>query len=285
MEGGPRLAGGGKAGFMCGRYTDKLDEKQLWQLIEDTLVPALPEESVEQMDLFVHREHAKRYNIVPTNHVPIIFSDPVPQMDFAHWWLLPEWAGANVKWRRSGSGTKSFSWIGPPKSHFNSKYATLTDRKNRYWSGLLAHKRCLFPADGFIEWPDKAMAKPGQPHNPRYFFLKNQEGKGGQGSQRGFFFPGVYDIARDDEGKRFLSANLITVEPNELVAALPHHRMPAILADADAALWLSRDLDFEGAKSLLRTLPAEAMDAYDIGTLANKAANDSPEVLVPVEPG
>ncbi len=256
---------------MCGRYTDKLDERQLWQLIEDAL-PGLPEESVEQMDLFVHKYHRQRYNIVPTDYVPIVFDDPLPQMDFAHWWLLPSWAGPEVKFRITAAGTKSFRWIGPPKSHFNSKYATLTDPKNKYWTRLLSRQRCLFPASGFIEWPDKAMLKGGQEYVPRYVFLKGE---------KPFFFAGVYDVAKDDEGKTFRSANLITVEPNDLVRSFPHHRMPAILSDADAALWLSKDTDFETAKSLLKTLPAEAMDAYAISDLANSYKNDSPEVLAP----
>lgn len=290
---------------MCGRYTAKLDERQLWQLIEDTLLPSLPDSSVDQLDLFVHSHHRQRYNVVPTDYIPVLLSDPEPHMDMAHWWLLPEWAGPDVRFRTSQAGTKSFRWIGPPKSHFNSKYATLTEPKNRYWSKLLGTRRCLVPGDGFIEWPDKAMLKPGQEYAPRYFFLKDGKADGPavdraadgaaagrdadgaagpaarNGGQKPFFFAGIYDIARDDEGRRFLSANLITVEPNELVSALPHHRMPAILADGDAAAWLSPDTDFEGAKALLRTYPAAAMDAYTLSDLANKAVNDSPEVLLP----
>lgn len=258
---------------MCGRYTKQMDERQLWQLIEDTLLPSLPDESVEQLDLFVHKENQARYNIVPTNYVPIIFNDPIPQMDNAHWWLLPEWAGPDVKWRVSKTGTKSFSWIGPPKSHFNSKYSTLVNPKSKYWGDLLAHKRCLFPADGFIEWADETLLKPGQTKTQQYFFLKNHEP---------FFFPGIYEVAKDDEGKRFLSANLITLDPNDLVAALPHHRMPAILAKKDAWTWLDPETDFETARALLRTTPSEEMDTYKIGTLANSYKNDSPDVIAPV---
>lgn len=54
---------------------------------------------------------------------------------------------------------------------------------------------------------------------------------------------------------------MITVEPNELVADLPHHRMPAILPPSEWGTWLDPDTPTEALRKLLRPCPSEWLDA------------------------
>jgi putative SOS response-associated peptidase YedK len=220
------------------------------------------------------RPGRRRFNIVPTSREPIVRAAPTgkPKVETAHWWLLPDWGRDKVAWRRDKSGEKSFSWRDSPRSHFNSRWDTLSDTGNRYWNGLLDSKRCLVPADGFIEWPDDALRPKNKPKIPRYFTLHER---------RPFFFAGVYDETTDDEGKPFLSFNIVTVEPNPLLRALPHHRMPAILDDADAVRWLSRDVRSGEAAKLLKPFPEEGMSGYSIANHVNSPANEFAEMLSP----
>jgi putative SOS response-associated peptidase YedK len=255
---------------MCGRFTLTLEEKELASFLMATL--ALPESEIQG---YFDLGYKPRYNIVPTNYIPIIRNTPTPTLSSAHWWLLPKWGASKVKWRVSKAGTKTFSWIGPPQSHFNSKFATITSPTNRYWNGLLDKQRCLVPADGFMEWRDQAMLQPGEIKFAKYYFLDDHEP---------YFFPGLCDEAIDDEGRLFLSANLITVEPNELLKSLPHHRMPAILRSEDIQKWLDPNIDAKGAQQCLITYPVESMGAYQIGPLANSGVNDSREVIRKIAP-
>lgn len=260
---------------MCGRYTLTDDGKDLWEIIEHSLSPILrPNLQLSGVSAALNDPIRRRYNIVPTSSEPILHAkDGSAFLTVAHWWLLPNWAGSQVSWRTNKKGEKTFSWKGPRKSHFNSRWDTVTSPSNRYWHGLLDSKRCLVPADGFIEWPDDALRDPDAPKIPRYFGLHER---------RPFFFAGIYDETLDDEGKPFISYNILTVEPNAMLKALPHHRMPAILADESVVAWLSPDTRAAEAGKLLRPTLDKYMVSYPISTLVNSARNESPEVLAPL---
>ena len=72
---------------------------------------------------------------------------------------------------------------------------------------------------------------------------------------------------------------IITTDANELVADI-HDRMPAILAPADYARWLSDEPD---PRDLLRPFPADLMRMWPISMSVNKPANDDPSVIEPVQ--
>ena len=54
---------------------------------------------------------------------------------------------------------------------------------------------------------------------------------------------------------------MITVDPNELVADLPHHRMPAILSASEWAAWLDPATPTEALLEMLRPCPSEWLEA------------------------
>jgi putative SOS response-associated peptidase YedK len=248
---------------MCGRYTLTNDGKDLWELIEASLPEDLRKDlTAEQVSLVMDAPDRRKFNIVPTSIEPILFNrDGQTVFTPAHWWCA------------KSTGAKTFSWKGPPKSHFNSRWDTVTSSTNKYWNGLLDKNRCLVPADGFVEWPDDALRDKRQDKIPSYFSLHEH---------RPYFFAGIYDIVNDDEGKPFLSYNIITVEPNEQLKALPHHRMPAILTYDSAKDWLSPEVRARDAAKLLRTTLDEFMVSYQISKLVNSPGNESPSVVMPL---
>ncbi len=253
---------------MCGRYTLTSSGADIWDLIDQAVPDALkPPRNVIEAD-FVR----KRWQVAPNDWVPAILPKGYSK---AHWWLLPSWAGADdFKWRISGKGEKSFSWK-PSKraSHFNCRFDTLTDPGKRYWFRLLDSQRCLIPANGFVEWSDVEMLTSGERKRQALFYLKDQ---------KPYFFAGVYDVIQDDEGREFPSVNIITTEPNDLLKALPHHRMPAILRREDVKSWMDPGLRNAEARSLLKPTAKEEMDFHFLGPLINNARNDIPEVLEPL---
>jgi len=71
----------------------------------------------------------------------------------------------------------------------------------------------------------------------------------------------------------------VTTDANEMVADI-HDRMPAILAPADYARWLSDEPD---PRDLLRPFPADLMRMWPISTRVNKPENDDPSIIEAVE--
>jgi putative SOS response-associated peptidase YedK len=56
--------------------------------------------------------------------------------------------------------------------------------------------------------------------------------------------------------------------------------MPVILRPEDEEQWLDASrTTFVKARSLLKPLPAELMDAYDVSQIVNSAKDDGPECI------
>ncbi len=261
---------------MCGRYTLTSDAQALRHLMNETLPVSQDGGALSDSEIrrAVDAPHRRKYNIVPASFEPILLRDgDSVAVKNAHWWLLPSWAGKQVRWRISKTGERTFSWKGPPKSHFNSRWDTVANPANAYWHGLLENRRCLVPADGFMEWPDDELLSKGREKIPRLFFLKQR---------KPFFFAGLFDVAVDEENNPFLSYNIITTVPNEMLRALPHHRMPAILREEDVASWIDPAVKAEAAAALLRPTADDRMDGYFISNLVNSPGNESSRVLEPL---
>ena len=113
--------------------------------------------------------------------------------------------------------------------------------------------RALVPASGFYEWQSTAGRK-----QPYYFFSKQEP------------LLGLAAIWEND------SFSLITTEPNAALRNI-HDRMPVIIARDDYAAWLA------GEDGLLRPAPDDALKVHAVGVAVNRAANDSPQLIQPVE--
>ena len=129
------------------------------------------------------------------------------------------------------------------------------------------------PATGFFE-PDKINFKKA-PFPWHYFQLKDQ---------KIFGFAGLYDEWKDKEtGKEIRSYTIITTTPNSLVGNI-HDRMPVILDPKDEAMWLDADIvEPERLLPLLKSYPAEKMEAWRVGDAARNPKNDSPELIKPLQ--
>lgn len=247
---------------MCGRYTIEYDKEYLFHRLDQVLpefgrVDALP-------------PTLRQGEIKPTSYVPIIrFADTVLRFESAHWWLLPPYGQEKVKWSVRDGGEKTFRWPagGPPGSHFNCRQDTLTIRP--YWRDLIVSKRCLFFASSFIEWQDDDL---------RDMKTDKWGANFRTADHKPFAMAGVYELGQDNEGKPFLSANIVTTAPNELLKSLPHKRMPAILREEELTAWLSPTTTRDEALALLKPFPADEMDAEPFlskpASTTKKRAND-----------
>ena len=198
---------------------------------------------------------ARRYNIAPTQMVPIVRCSsgqarggpPGREPALVRWGLIPTWA------KDAAIGHRLINARGDTvavKPAFRDSFAK---------------RRCLVIADGFFEWHRTGGRK--QPYLIRLT------------SHRPFGFAGLWSHWRDPAGRRVESCTIITTEPNDLCRAL-HHRMPVILRPEDFDHWLDPSL---GGADLLRPFDAAAMEAAPVSSRVNDPRNDDPQVIAPVE--
>lgn len=106
------------------------------------------------------------------------------------------------------------------------------------WKGAASH-RCAVAADAFFEWAGPVGAK--------------WEVRFAQPGGDPFYFAGVWRQEGD-----VACWSMMTTSPNELLAALPHDRMPAILDLAQAKAWVGEnELPKEQVLALCRPFPGE----------------------------
>lgn len=220
---------------MCGRYS----------------LQKTPSESVvvyqgEQSALM-----GPRYNVAPTNWMPVIpMSDP-GHVYYYRWGLVPHWA----KDEKVG-----FRMI-------NARAETVLEKPA--FRTPMRRGRCLVPADGFYEWKRTEAGK-----QPYRITLSDEEM---------FYFAGLYDCWQSPEGKAIWTYTIITTEPNELMVDI-HDRMPVILPRAQTKRWLNPQEQAEMLQPLLVPYPAEAMNAYPVSPAVGNVRNDRPDLIDPYEP-
>jgi putative SOS response-associated peptidase YedK len=59
-------------------------------------------------------------------------------------------------------------------------------------------------------------------------------------------------------------------------------RQPIILDPEDESKWLQDDTPMNFILSMLRSYPADKMDAYPISNLVNSPSNNSPDIIKPL---
>ncbi len=123
---------------MCGRFTLKVNKKQLAEAFADY---ELPEQLVP------------RYNIAPSQPVMVVANSDQNKMDFFVWGLIPSWA------KDPKIGNRMI----------NARSETLAEKPS--FRAAYKRRRCLVLTDGFYEWrrnTDKSKT-------PMYIQLESQE--------------------------------------------------------------------------------------------------------------
>ncbi len=190
---------------------------------------------------------APRFNIAPTQTLPVITSHGPHRREMMRWGLIPSWA------KDAAIGSRMI----------NARAETVAEKPA--FRTLLRSRRCLVPASGFFEWQRDGAIK-----TPHYIHLRDEPL---------FAFAGLYDRWQDADGHAVKTYTIITTTPNDLLSSM-HNRMPVILGPADEEDWLDPDnREPEHLLPLLRPYPARAMEAYPVSRMVNSPANDVPDIL------
>ena len=191
------------------------------------------------------------YNVAPTQDVLTVVGGETRRGGFMRWGLIPWWA------KNASIGSRLI----------NARAETVSEKPA--FRDALRRRRCLVLADGFYEWQ-----RTGSARKPMRVVMRSREP---------FAFAGLWSVWRDPDGNRIPSCAIITTTANDLLR-LVHDRMPVVLPRELEELWLDRSIDGPGALgSVLTPYLDGAMEAYEVSTLVNSAANDGPEVIEAVE--
>ncbi len=188
-----------------------------------------------------------RYNVCPSQEVPIVANTPEPKVDFAQWGLVPSWGSTSAR------------------PLINTRSETLASK--RTFKDALRKRRCLLPADGFYEWKTNPFGE----RCPIYFRFK---------SHKPFAFAGLWEPTRVG-GELSKTATIITTHSNSLIEPI-HDRMPVILMEEDYQRWLdAAEKEPEDLLSMLKPFPAEEMEAIEVSKAVNNPKNEGTECIEP----
>ena len=223
---------------MCGRY--RLSRRK--QFIAD------------HFDATGEDDWEPRYNIAPTQPVPIVRQHPKEsrrELSLVRWGLIPSWS-------------KDASSAARMINARSETAATLPAFRD-----AMKSRRCIVPADGFYEGE-----RTGKTKQPFCFEVRDGDL---------FGFAGLWGRWKDPGGTWVKSCAILTTTPNAVTAAV-HDRMPVILNPDSYALWLDPGFNRVAAVAeMLRPFDADAMRAYPVSSRVSNVANDDVECCTPVE--
>ena len=221
---------------MCGRYTLTADAEsiQLAFNLDDVSGWTQP-----------------RYNIAPSQLVPVITNRDSTVLSLLKWGLVPSWA------KDPKIGNRMI----------NARSETVAEKPS--FRSAFKRRRCLIPADGYYEWAKRERKKV-----PTYIKRTDREI---------FAFAGLWENWKQPDGSWLSSCTILTTEANEAIRPI-HHRMTVMIEPEDYETWLSdRELMPDEYLPLLAGCSPDKLHTYEVSTQVNSPANDNPTVIFPVE--
>lgn len=221
---------------MCGRYSlskSKIDLEERFQA--EMLTDFKP-----------------RYNIAPTQLVPVITSQSPKGFSFFYWGITPDF-GKNKPVSQKLINAKAESVH--EKASFKSSFK---------------QRRCIIPADGFYEW--KRLGK--KTKIPYRFTLRDDEL---------FAFAGIWEEYENVNGDTQHTFLVLTTTPNEVVSEV-HDRMPVIISKEMEKKWLDKYTEEKELLEMLHPYDPDRMVGFTVSPLVNSVHNDSPAIIRKTSP-
>jgi putative SOS response-associated peptidase YedK len=192
-----------------------------------------------------------RYNVAPTQPIPVVrLAEGRHSFALVRWGFIP-------------------SWVKDPRTVsllINARGETVLDKPA--FRNAMRRRRCLVPADGFYEWKADGGRK-------RPYFIRPMAGGP-------IAFAGLWEYWMGPNGEEVETACIVTTAANRTLRHL-HDRMPVVIAPEAFDLWLDcGHVDAETAAALIVPAPETLLEAYEVSTAVNRAADDRRELIAPL---
>jgi putative SOS response-associated peptidase YedK len=189
-----------------------------------------------------------RYNLAPTQLMPVVINDGERMLDAYRWGLIPSWA------KEASIGNKLI----------NARGETVAEKPS--FRSALKRRRCLVLVDGWFEW--KQSTKPKTP-----YLFRRKDG-------HPMAFAGLWEEwTAPDTGEVLRTCTVITTGPNALMAPI-HDRMPVILPPEARDIWLRPEpQEASVLQPLLVPNESEPLEAWEVSRVVNSPTNDVPACI------
>ena len=209
---------------MCGRYT---------------LAKPLKGFESHFGPLQINLEYSQSYNIAPSHLPPVLINNSEQrELTAMKWGLVPSWA-KDEKMKL-----------------INARSETAHEKPS--FKSSLRNKRCLIPADGFIEWR-------GTEKQPYYIYLKDQAL---------FAFAGLWSTWNNPKGVSLNTYSILTTAANEKLTPI-HARMPVILSSEKYESWLAPDSGLDALRGLLTSYPSGELGFHPVSKEVNQVSEST----------
>lgn len=217
---------------MCGRFTLRTKANVM----------------IKQFSLKFEGELIPRYNIAPTQLVPVVRTVD-REMNSLRWGLIPFWA----KSPRDGA------------KMINARAETVATKPA--FRNAIKTKRCLVPADGYFEW-----VREGKQKQPYWIRMKDEQP---------FLMAGLWERWRDKsvpDAEPIETFTILTTTANKLTADI-HDRMPVIVSPNDYEPWLDTSVSAETLSYMYEPFSAEDMRVDLVNPRVNSVRNDDEDCV------
>jgi len=197
-----------------------------------------------------------RYNVAPTDAMPIVIEDASGERRIA----LASW------------GITPHRPTGRPFLAFNARAESLTERPT--FRPLVARSRCLVPASGWYEWTAVPGSKAKQP-----WYIADPESDDLLG------LAGLLDRWEDADGTPRAAYAIVTTAAATADLRALHERMPVALPRAAEAIWLDPALTDPGAVlPLLQHPDAARLRRWTVSPAVNRSGHSDSAFITPINP-
>lgn len=219
---------------MCGRFTVTAEAGAIGEAFGARIAP-------------LRDVRLPRYNVAPTDDVPVVIAAPGGRRAGPmRWGLLPPWAESPKVGARM----------------INARSESVATR-SAYRESFLA-RRCLVPADGFYEWETRATGK--QP----YWIHRPGAGL--------FAMAGIWALWKPAGGERLATFSVLTGAAPAPIRRL-HDRVPVILPEAVWDDWLARGTTPAALQNILVENSTPELLVRPVSRAVNKAGYDEPDCI------
>ncbi len=203
--------------------------------------------------LFGYVEHPNfppRFNIAPTQPVPVVANDTGRHLRLMRWGLWPAWV----------KDPRKFTLL------INARAETVRERPA--FKNAIRRRRCLIPADGYYEWQSIEGRK-------RPFFIYRRDG-------RPIGFAAVSETWVGPNGEEVETVAIVTAPASVDLVAL-HPRVPVTIEPDNFEFWLDcRSDEAASVTPLMRGPDAGKFAWHEISTRVNHVDNDDAQLILPI---
>ncbi len=203
----------------------------------------------------VQFDYQKNFNAAPSQLLPVITNEERKVIQGYHFGYLPPWAKSRFK---GMINVKAESIL------------KLGDNSTNYFNlvkGAVLNKRCVIPANCFIEWNRETK-------EPYVVYVQEN---------RLVLFAGIHSTWLNPEtGNEMNSFGIITQKGNKTMQTIGHDRQPLILPLNNYERWLNATSLAEVSEVLNWQLPDKIFNAYRVGNEIGNVRNTGKELIQPI---